>query len=329
MKTAIVGNGVGGGYLYRLLKQRFPEDEIEVFGKKNGTSCLIRPCGWLINYPLFLKLGEEANIDFDRYVMKRFNRMILQSKEIPSDVASIDKPLLIQGLFKGVRVKYSKPDISQYDRVIDATGKRVFLPKRDERLLVKVYQARCEGNVKEFPEAIVDNFHGLGYLIPLGNNSTHIGYGSIKDNNSKEILALLAGRTILCSCTSELWMGGPIFPVTFGKFCGIGESIGLVDPLSGVGIIPAMFSARALVDYWYDLKGYEEYIKHTYGYLSRGAIVLRSNNPVVKAFNLILSCRESSKLAGFNVGILGLISLIRLAYKSGELRHHDRLDEVD
>ncbi|GAJ22115.1 unnamed protein product, partial [marine sediment metagenome] len=106
------------------------------------------------------------------------------------------------------------------------------------------------------------------------------------------------------------------------KIIGIGESIGLVDPLSGVGIIPAMFSARALVDYWYDLKGYEEYIKHTYGYLSRGAVALRSNNPVVKAFNLILACKESSKLTGFNVGILGLINLIRLAYKSSELRQN-------
>ncbi len=107
--------------------------------------------------------------------------------------------------------------------------------------------------------------------------------------------------------------------MTYGKFCGIGESIGLVDPLTGAGIIPAMFSARALIDYWYDLKGYEEYIKHSYGYLSRGAVALRSNNPIVKAFNLTLSCKESSKLVGLNVGIFGLINLIRLAYKSSSL----------
>ncbi|GAI90554.1 unnamed protein product, partial [marine sediment metagenome] len=142
------------------------------------------------------------------------------------------------------------------------------------------------------------------------------GYGSIKDNNSKEFKQLLAGRKVKCSCSSELWMGGPIFPVFNNKIIGIGESIGLVDPLSGVGIIPAMDSAKALVDYWYDLKGYEEYIKHTYSYFSRGAVALRSNNPVVKAFNLILACRESSELVGFTVGILGLINLIGLAYRS-------------
>ena len=316
MKTAIVGAGIGGSYLYRLLKQRRQNVTVDIFSIKSKTACLIRPCGWLINYPEMIKLIKEVGMNLDQYVLKRFSTVLVFGKHIPASIATIDKPRLIKDFLSGAEVEYSVPDVSQYDRVIDATGRRAFLPKRDERLLVKVNQARCEGNGREFPEYIVDNFHGLGYFIPLGN-TTHIGYGSIKNSGTEEISALLAGRTIICSCTSDLWMGGPIFPVIYGKFCGIGESIGLVDPLTGAGIIPAMFSARALIDYWYDLKGYEEYIKHTYGNLSRGAVALRSNNPVVKAFNLALSCRESSKLVGLNVGIFGLINLIRLAYFKG------------
>jgi len=317
VRIAIVGDGVSGGYLYRLLKQKFAEDDIEVFGKKNGTACLIRSCGWLVNYPLFLKMGEEVNIDFNRYVTGRFSAMLLQDKKIPANVATINKPLLVEELLEGTRVEYSFPDMSNYDRVIDATGRRMLLPsiESNDNEISWIYQCRHTGNEHSIPEGYFGRSCILDYSIPLGDGTTHSGFGVFNDNikTRKAFSKLSTNENVKCSCISSLWLGGIRLPILNNKVIGIGESIGLVDPISGFGIIPAMDSALALVKYWYNLNGYEKYIKSEYSYMQREAVALRSNSRIVSIFKLVLSGGKSARLIGINTTVRDLLGPLRRA----------------
>ncbi len=315
MRTAIIGTGIGGSYLCNLLQKKHSDVQIDMYSIMKKTKCSIRPCGWLVNYHEFMKLGRELDMDFSQYVLEKFDFMEIQGQRLSADVAAIDKPLLIRTLLGEVEVMYDIPDIAEYDKVVDATGIRAYLPPRRDGIVVKIHQARFENRDYQCPEGFIDFEHvRLGYVIPLGDGTNHVGFGTITGfEKAKE---LVSDDKALCECTSSLWMGGSSFPVVHGKICGIGESIGLVDPLSGAGIIPAMDSARALVQYWDDLQKYEDYIRHHYKFMARRARVLRSNNLIVKVFNLVLSHRKSSKLIGFSVGARGLIDLIKLTCES-------------
>ena len=315
MRTAIIGAGIGGSYLCNFLQKKHPDVQIDMYSILNMTKCRTRPCGWLVNYHEFMKLGRELDMNFSQYVLEKFDCMEVQGQRLYADVATIDKPLLIRELLGEVEVMYDIPDIAEYDKVVDATGVGAYLPPRRDGTVVEIHQARFENRGHQCPEAFIDSdYFGLGYIIPLGDGTAHVGFWAITElEKAKE---LVSDGKALCGCTSSLWMGGSSFPVVHGKVCGIGESIGLVDPLSGAGIIPAMDSARALVQYWDDLQKYEDYIKHHYKFMVRRARALRSNNLIVKVFNLILSHRKSSKLIGFSVGARGLIDLIKLTCES-------------
>jgi len=315
MRVAIVGAGVAGSYLYKSLQNAGVYADI--YDKPKNTSCGQSPCGWLVSYQEFAKLSQVLGIDFRDYILGRFTFMEVQGKRLPADTATIDKPRLIRDLLAGTVVRYDMPDVNEYDRIIDATAKRVYLSSGEFNHTVAIHQVRYRNNGDscDIPVGVIGHGQSLEYLIPLGDGTTHAGYGSISGTTAEEIKRLIAGKSVLCSCVGHLWVGGPMFPVVEGRFVGVGESIGLVDPLSGMGITPAMDSARALAQYWRNLNGYENYIMSKYHYMVRRSKAMSTQSMFRKAPELILSYREGARLTGFKVGSMGIFKLLGHAHK--------------
>ena len=60
---------------------------------------------------------------------------------------------------------------------------------------------------------------------------------------------------------------GPVYPFIEGKVWGLGEAIGLVDPIACAGIVPAMTSAKLMSDNWDNDDRYEKQVWRCYSYM--------------------------------------------------------------
>jgi flavin-dependent dehydrogenase len=307
-KIAIIGAGVSGACLYRMLQVHRPEIKADIYAIPMATRCRTRSCGWGVSYPVFKKMGENLKIDLEQFIYYRFRQIDFDGKVIPADNAVIDKPGLIQKLLEGSNPIFDPPDISKYDRVIDATGKRIYLPPRPDDKYVTIHQVRVFDASRSCPGIRVrwdkDNKDML-YIIPVGDGTVHIGYGSViaPEKSLVELNKYTTGKKEICRCTSDLWFGGPTLPLVQGKFIAVGESAGLVEPCSGMGITPAMDSAAALVTRWDNPAAYEHYIKNKYSFMSRLKRARDGEPWVSRLFDVALSVKNEYTLLGFRPGI--------------------------
>lgn len=278
------------------------------------ATCKIRPCGWGVNYPDFIKLGKTAGLDFDKFVLNRFNKVTINKREFKSDIALIDKPSLLHELIGKEEPIYTPPDISKYDRIIDATGIGAYLPPRPPGIVLEAHQVRCIDGDHKSMQGFTNWSNEIAYIFPIGDGTVHIGYGLINKSYRPpdEIMKLMNGTKIICQCNATLWYSGPILPVIHDNVIGVGESIGLVDPMSGMGIIPAMDSARALAEYWYKPDRYEHYIERKYKYMARLTKARDKGAFVQRFFNVALAYRDECYLLGIKPGLKILLNTHRL-----------------
>ena len=288
MKVAIVGAGPGGAFLYHLLSKSLSL-EVQLFDHhKRKTACETRPCGWAVPLFEFLDLCEHANLLAPKYIKVIHHQVILNDVKMRAEIAIIDKPLLLNDLTQG-QALHSSPLLGSYDRIIDATGiSRAYLPPA-----AQLYKAKA-GQVKIktiYTDLIVKTLKGGGceWIFPMGNGETHIGScapigSSPQPNEASRSFDL---NTAMCRCSGELWYGGPISPFIQGKVWGLGESIGLVSPLIGAGIIPAMDSAKLMVENWDSAIKYENAILAKYSYMMREANLAKAmlNGRSIKLWN--------------------------------------------
>ena len=307
-RTAIIGNGIGGAYLYRMLRERRPDIEVDIYTTPVSSKCKTRACGWIVNYSRLKELGASLNFDFEPFITGRFGQIEIDGVRMPADNVVIDKPAVLKKLPGDASPIYNTPDISAYERIIDATGRRIYLPPRPDNEYVKIHQVRLIDNSRSYPSIGVHwdkSDKDMLYMIPVGDGTLHIGYSSIAspENSRNELKKYIKDKEVLCSCVSTLWFGGPTFPVVNGKFIAIGESAGLVDPLSGMGITPAMDSARALVEFWDNPAGYQRYIERKYSFMSRLKKARDGEPSPLMLLDILLSLRSEYALLGFRPGI--------------------------
>jgi hypothetical protein len=325
MKLAIMGCGPGGSYLYRLLRLRKPEVEIDLFDIPHTTDCGIKSCGWAVAFPQFAALCREIGLPLDTCILKRHDRVSIEGVELKANLAVIDKPLLIKWMLEGKRPRIPEAQLDQYDRIIDATGQRAYLPSYSPRS-VDAIETRTKVNSPMLPTAFINDNGGYTWLIPLNNGEAHLGSLSPRgiDESKREMGKLRAeidaGSTI-CVCQEQIWVSGPILPFTQGNVWGLGQSIGLVEPLSGIGITPAMDSARIMVENWDDPVSYEREILSRYSYMVRQALIveklIRRQKPnILDAF---LSWR-ASHISGIYPSVIDLVRLVRTALKSRRIK---------
>jgi len=295
-KVAIMGCGPGGAYLYRLLSLKRPDIQVDVFDIQNHrTACRIKPCGWAVNYSPFAKLCRDVDIDPSQVIIGVYDSTLLNDKiKARADIAIINKPALLRRLMSGE--PRTGGNLTTYDRIIDATGRREYLPSVDANRAV-AYQVRCEVNGIHRPTAWMFR-DSVAWAFPLRKGEAHIGAASIIAENAAKILSNIQThlniRRVICSCSGSLACSGPLKPFTSANVWGLGESIGLVDPFTGAGIIQAMDSARLIYEHWDDSEGYEQSILDKYGYMGKAADVVEKirvgQNLNLRDMRIVVKC---------------------------------------
>ncbi len=267
MKIAIVGAGVAGAYLYRLMNQR--GYQVDLFDHAPVSRCGISPCAWGTSQG-FPELVKGSGLEPKRYMMKHFGYVLMDEYRIEADLATVNKPRLVKDLRQGAKIKDSLPKVTEYDRIIDATGvSRAFLPAIQDDIILPCVQWRIQTNAR-LENRIKLGGIGFAWSFPISQNEYHIGCGSFMSDPRKIIKqlgwvqSLTSNRKgkIICSCTGHVRLTGPHdsqpFVVEDGTcdLWGVGEAIGCVAPLAGDGIIAGMRSAQMLAEHWEDPEGY-------------------------------------------------------------------------
>lgn len=318
-KILIAGAGIAGGYLWRLLVKRgMSVGDIEIVDPGSRTRCGIPSCGFATTRQFFT-LCREVGLEPEKYILASPDIGYANSTKfsVKGYMFSIDKPAFIRALLEGAIV-HSSPGDTAVERIIDATGTaRACIGEYEHDALCPCIQRKVE-----FPAqpVLAEYTHNVGYawVIPLEGNNAHVGIGSI--TNASEAMknvvdGLAQGTKTICACQGFIRGTGPILPLVRGNVWAVGEAGGMVDPISGAGIVPAMVSAKLLVEHWDDPKGYEAAIMKKYGWFRKSAKLVEEwqERGSLNIRKLLGLWREYADLAGLDYRVLSLarINLVR------------------
>ena len=322
-KTMIAGAGIAGGYLWRLLVRRgMNHKDVEIVDPHPRTRCGISPCGFAVTRQFF-SLCQEVGLDPEKYILASPEVGYVNEVKfnVKGYVFSIDKPAFIKDLLEGATVNPSPSDILK-ERVIDATGiARAYIGRYESDVLYPCIQRKVE-----FPQTPVlrECSHRVGYswVIPLEGNKAHVGIGSVTYDSeamTKVVEGLAQGAKTICGCHGLIRGTGPIVPLVRGNLWAVGEAAGLVDPLSGAGIVPAMVSVKLLVAHWDDPNGYEAAIIKKYGWFRKTAQLVQAwqDKGFLNINKLLGLWRNYADFVGLNIGIFSLVraNLIHNAFR--------------
>ncbi len=328
MKIAIAGAGTTGAYCYRVLRKQGLD--AHVYDGKHKTACGINPCAWGTSRG-FAELTSAAGLTAEKYILERFDSVLMDDISVKSELMTFDKPSFIRDLLEGAKIRQGPVPAGQYDRIIDATGvSRSFLPPIENDLLLPAIQRRIE--TQERLENRI-RLGGIGYAwcFPLGALGYHIGCGTLVGDPVTYLKQLdwfpkesaSPHAKILCACAGILRLTGPHHSQPFcvdgasQGVWGIGESIGCVAPLAGDGIVPGMKSVRLLLDHWDDPSGYTRAILKEFAWMKTERHVidklLGSSTLGIKEAWVLM---KNSKRMAMQVGLKQAIRFLRALRKT-------------
>ena len=111
-RVLIVGAGVAGSYLYRLLERKGVQVTICDNGEGRGQ-CGVHPCGFAASGK-FHDLVKRVGLNPDDYVFRHDQYVVVDDVKAKGDVLAIDKPRLVKDLLKGADVLSAVPP-ADYD----------------------------------------------------------------------------------------------------------------------------------------------------------------------------------------------------------------------
>jgi flavin-dependent dehydrogenase len=318
-RILIAGAGIAGGYLWRLLiNSGVSPWDIEVVEPGSRTRCGIPSCGFATTRQ-FYTLCREVGLEPEKYILASPDIGYANSLKftIKGHLFSIDKPGFIRDLLEGATVN-SRPSDMAVERIIDATGiARAYIGKYGHDVLHPCIQRKVEFSE---PPVLAEYAHNVGYawVIPLEGRNAHVGIGSktyTAEDMKRVVDSLAQGAKTICACQGFIRGTGPILPLVQGNVWAVGEAGGMVDPLSGAGIVPAMVSAKLLVEHWDDPKGYEAAIMKKYGWFRKAVKLVEEwqDRDRLNTRKLLSLWREYADLAGLDYSVLSLarIDLVR------------------
>ncbi len=276
--VAIAGAGMVGSYLHRILENEGIATDLY---STNGfrTACGINPCAWGTSGPFF-NLVRSAGLEPQDYILRRAENIHFQGVQLRGTLMTFDKPRLIKDLQSDSPIIHGPVNRSGYERVIDATGTaRAYLPPVAGDLTVPCVQYRVRGANLD-PSTVYIKYGDIGYSwsFPLSDNEFHVGGGSVAMDPKEMVLAsglLDRGGEIRCGCSGRVRISTPqgstpfvqVNPDLGCEVWGVGESIGVVAPIAGEGVIYGMESARILMELWDDREAYESRIKSEFPWM--------------------------------------------------------------
>jgi hypothetical protein len=276
-----MGCGSGGSYLYRLLRRRMPSLDITLYDRPTSNPCGIKGCAWGLSRPLFSQLCREIGILPEKYFLGSYDHIIVNGRRLKADLVIINKPALVSDLLGAADLlNPSMAQLEGFTRIIDATGyERSYLPPVTATPVAAAVQIRLKAKPPEAPTAVLNYRGGYSWLFPAGGAEVHLGALSPAGFDTareelKEMMGTVDQSRAICSCRGHIRCHGPVTPFVEGRVWGLGEAIGLVDPVTGAGIVPAMVSAKLLVDNWDSPKAYEQAVLHRYSYMIKEANIL-------------------------------------------------------
>jgi hypothetical protein len=177
LRIAIVGAGLTGSYLYRLLNGS--GHRVDLFDKPIPTRCGIRPCAWGTSRD-FDGLVAASGLDPSSYVLVQSDHVVIDDVRIKGDLMTFDKRRLIEDLQGGAPVSHAEPDAQRYDRMIDCTGvSRALLPPIAGDLVFRCLQYRIRTKTP-FKNQIRLTSIGYAWSFLLSENEYHVGCGSLR-----------------------------------------------------------------------------------------------------------------------------------------------------
>jgi flavin-dependent dehydrogenase len=316
---AVAGTGIAGAYLYRILALR--GFHVDLFDLPNRTKCGLTPCAWGTSKG-FLRLVEACDLNPMSYVLHRPEHVWIDEVKIDADLMTFDKPRLIKDMLHGARVKNESPDITRYDRVIDATGlSRAFLPPIEKDLLLPCIQYRVKSK-RRLENQIRLGGVGYAWCFPLSNGTYHIGCGSLL-RDPAELLESLGwlkrnGMKMVCDCRAKIRLTGPRSARPFVSsgppegVWGVGESIGCVAPLAGDGILTGMLTVKMLLKHWDDPQAYEKAVLREFGWMEEERrVVDKLLEGSVLGLRDARVLKNNSRRMGMRIGVADAASLLK------------------
>ncbi len=320
-RLAIVGAGMTGAYLYRRLKNE--GCEADLYDRGCRSACGLTPCAWGTSRG-FAPLVERAGLEAESYILRRFERVVMDDVSIPADLMTFDKPRLVSDLLQGAEIQPGPVPTEAYDRVIDATGAaRALLPPIADDVTMGCREYLVE--VQEPPENRV-RLGGVGYAwrFALSDNLCHVGCGSLRADPQRilEGLGWIGGNgaqrpKIRCGCSGTIRLAGPHRSLPFvaagcrDGIWGVGEAIGCVAPLAGDGVVPGMRSVELLLEHWDRPRGYAEAVLAEFAWMkAERAIVDRLRGARHLGIRQALVLKRNAKRMGMQVGLREAVALL-------------------
>jgi len=318
-KIAIAGMGVGGSYLLRLLNEK--GYEIDCFDIQQKLPCGVTSCAFGASRKPFTIYANEVGLKPDKYVLKSFDKIIIDDVETPCDLVTIDKSQLIKDLQGKTDVKIlasnERIKTDNYDLVVDATGvARAYLPPIEDDLVIPTMQYKIKTDEK-LPMSMHPGGVGYGWVFGLCNNEYHLGVGCFSEkpiDRLKRIYGDIMNRgEVICGCSGGVRLLTPRYakPIIHKNIVGIGEAVGAILPISGAGIITGFESAKILAKNIGNIQNYEKALVKRFYYLDIETRLIRKaltgEQPTIFDAMQLLS---NSKKAGIYVSGPALLQLL-------------------
>jgi len=345
MKIFIVGAGVAGSYLGRLLSST--DYEYLIYEKRKNPDCR---CAWgWSRFSEVKRLLRKVGFSADDYVLSRPKTLIANGVEFKvRDVVTFDKPRFISDMRSGLNIKYVDIDLDlipqQESLIVDASGnKRAVMRNFDDiskPMIMRTIQSKVKTDLNEDCIYIFAKRFGYAWAFPLGDSLWHIGAGSIRDGGEITLVDGLKKKygiefdEPICTCSKSILWQPDVLKALYSKLrrCGyvaIGEAGGFVTAV-GEGNTLAMETAECLyeaIKLSYDQTGRKDSIlnildnyldlvsKRTYWIYPQHDFFRTLNKSRIKAllkFRKILSAPNTRDLeASIGKSILFLLSVLR------------------
>lgn len=269
----VAGLGMSGSYLLR----RLIDEGMDARGFDPKRPDFYVPCGYATNLDRLKLFVKRAGIDPENYVLKEsrevtFSGNNFEPVSFPArGIGTFDKNRLERDMIDGLEMSHDQLRSGSDFITVDATGvSRSLLGKHtaDEQMYAVEYVTD-----KAAHEDFYFHFfaRGLGYYweFPLGGHY-HVGAGSVSRDT---VMDALKGIERKRTAARKIRMKPLLDAISCENVIGVGESIGLVSPITGEGILPALESAEMLFQClrrYDDLeeikRGYENMIRKKFGY---------------------------------------------------------------